>query len=275
MIKYFESEMFELNLNLKDKLVLVTGSTSGIGKATAISFLKEGANVIINGRSDHTVEAAVKELSDFGTVYGIRADVSKKDESEELIAKVNDIGDLDVLVNNTGVFTVKPFEEVTDEEWLEYYQINVMSAVRLSRAFLGKMMDRNAGRIINIASEAGIKPYPELIPYGVSKTALITLSRGLAEVAKGTNVTVNSVLPGPTWTEGFGTFITDLAKENGQDLETFISEYFKNDQPSSLIQRYATVEEVADTIVFLASDKASAINGAAQRVEGGIIQSIL
>ena len=217
----------------------------------------------------------MKELSDFGTVYGIRADVSKKDESEELIAKVNDIGDLDVLVNNTGVFTVKPFEEVTDEEWLEYYQINVMSAVRLSRAFLGKMMDRNAGRIINIASEAGIKPYPELIPYGVSKTALITLSRGLAEVAKGTNVTVNSVLPGPTWTEGFGTFITDLAKENGQDLETFISEYFKNDQPSSLIQRYATVEEVADTTVFLASDKASAINGAAQRVEGGIIQSIL
>lgn len=275
MTKYFESEMFELNLNLKDKLVLVTGSTSGIGKATAISFLKEGASVIINGRSDHTVEAAVKELSDFGTVYGIRADVSKKNESEELIAKVNDIGDLDVLVNNTGVFTVKPFEEVTDEEWLEYYQINVMSAVRLSRAFLGKMMDRNAGRIINIASEAGIKPYPELIPYGVSKTALITLSRGLAEVAKGTNVTVNSVLPGPTWTEGFGTFITDLAKENGQDLETFISEYFKNDQPSSLIQRYATVEEVADTIVFLSSDKASAINGAAQRVEGGIIQSIL
>ncbi|MCA0150173.1 SDR family oxidoreductase [Rossellomorea vietnamensis] len=264
-----------MNLNLKDKLVLVTGSTSGIGKATAISFLKEGASVIINGRSDHTVEAAVKELSDFGTVYGIRADVSKKNESEELIAKVNDIGDLDVLVNNTGVFTVKPFEEVTDEEWLEYYQINVMSAVRLSRAFLGKMMDRNAGRIINIASEAGIKPYPELIPYGVSKTALITLSRGLAEVAKGTNVTVNSVLPGPTWTEGFGTFITDLAKENGQDLETFISEYFKNDQPSSLIQRYATVEEVADTIVFLSSDKASAINGAAQRVEGGIIQSIL
>ncbi|MDP4162694.1 MAG: SDR family oxidoreductase [Bacillota bacterium] len=264
-----------MELNLKDKLVLITGSTSGIGKATAVSFLNEGAKIIINGRSDENVNATVKELSALGTVFGIRADVSKKEEADQLISKTNEIGELDVLVNNTGVFTVKPFVDVTDEEWLEYYQINVMSAVRLSRAFLPKMMKRNQGRIINIASEAGIKPYPELVPYGVSKTALITLSRGLAEVAKGTNVTVNSVLPGPTWTEGFGTFITDLAKENGQELDSYISDYFKNDQPTSLIQRYATVEEVADTIVFLASDKASAINGAAQRVEGGIIQSIL
>jgi NAD(P)-dependent dehydrogenase (short-subunit alcohol dehydrogenase family) len=137
------------------------------------------------------------------------------------------------------------------------------------------MIERNSGRIINIASEAGIKPYPELVPYGVSKTALITLSRGLAEVAKGTNVTVNSVLPGPTWTDGFAKFITDLAEEHGKELDKFITEYFKNDVPTSLIQRYATEAEVADTIVFLASDKASAINGAAQKVEGGIIQSIL
>ncbi|MCA1054965.1 SDR family oxidoreductase [Rossellomorea aquimaris] len=264
-----------MDLQLKDKLVLVTGSTSGIGKATAVSFLKEGAKVIINGRSEENVTKVVEELSTMGTVYGIRADVSIKEETDDLISKIDEIGDLDALVNNTGVFTVKPFTEVTDEEWLEYYQINVMSAVRLSRAFLPKMMERNQGRIINIASEAGIKPYPELIPYGVSKTALITLSRGLAEVAKGTNVTVNSVLPGPTWTEGFGTFITDLAKENGQELDAFITDYFKKDQPTSLIQRYATVEEVADTIVFLASEKASAINGAAQKVEGGIIQHIL
>lgn len=264
-----------MELNLKNKLVLITGSTAGIGKGTAVSFLKEGAKVIINGRSEENVNATVKELSALGTVYGIAADVADKAECEKLINKVNEIGDLDVLINNTGVFTVKPFVDVTDEEWLEYYQINVMSAVRLSRAFLPKMIERNAGRIINVASEAGIKPYPELIPYGISKTSLITLSRGLAEVAKGTNVTVNSVLPGPTWTEGFGTFITDLAKENGKDLDTFVKDYFKYDQPTSLIQRYATVEEVADTIVFLASDKASAINGAAQRVEGGIIHSIL
>ncbi|OBZ17722.1 SDR family NAD(P)-dependent oxidoreductase [Bacillus sp. FJAT-26390] len=264
-----------MQLNLKDKLVLVTGSTAGIGKGTAISFLKEGAKVIINGRSDEHVERTVQELSALGNVYGIRADVSKQEDCVELVNKVNNLGDLDVLVNNTGVFTVKPFFDVTDEEWMDYYQINVMSAVRMSRAFLPKMIERNTGRIINLASEAGIKPYPELIAYGVSKTSLVTLSRGLAEVAKGTNVTVNSVLPGPTWTEGFSTFILELARENGKDLDTFIKDYFEKDQPSSLIQRYATVEEVADTIVFLASDKASAINGAAQRVEGGIIQSIL
>lgn len=264
-----------MDLKLKDKLVLVTGSTGGIGKGAVKSFLQEGAKVIINGRTEKGVQAVVEELASLGTVYGIAADVSKAEDCERLVEKVNEIGQLDVLVNNTGVFEVKPFVEVTDAEWLDYYQINVLSAVRLARAFLPGMMERNFGRIINLASEAGIKPYPELVPYGVSKTALITLSRGLAETAKGTKVTVNSVLPGPTWTEGFSQFITDLADEKGQDLDTFIAEYFKHDQPTSLIQRYATVEEVADTIVFLASENASAINGAAQRVEGGIIQAIL
>lgn len=264
-----------MDLKLKGKLVLVTGSTGGIGKGAAKSFLQEGAKVIINGRTEKGVQAVVEELASLGTVYGIAADVSKAEDCERLVEKVNEIGQLDVLVNNTGVFEVKPFVEVTDAEWLDYYQINVLSAVRLARAFLPGMMERNFGRIINLASEAGIKPYPELVAYGVSKTSLITLSRGLAEAAKGTKVTVNSVLPGPTWTEGFSQFITDLADEKGQDLDTFITEYFKHDQPTSLIQRYATVEEVADTIVFLASENASAINGAAQRVEGGIIQSIL
>ncbi|MGQ7889300.1 SDR family NAD(P)-dependent oxidoreductase [Paenibacillus sp. WC2504] len=264
-----------MELNLNNKLVLITGSTSGIGKAIAISFLKEGAKVIINGRSDENVNAMVKELSSLGTVYGVRANVAVKTECDELINKVNEIGALDVLINNTGVFKVKPFVDVMDDEWLDYFQTNLMSAVRLSRSFLPIMLERNAGRIINISSEAGVKPYPELIAYGVSKTSLITLSRGLAEMTKGTNVTVNSVLPGPTWTEGFGAFITDLAKENGKDLDTFIKEYFKYEQPTSLIQRYASVEEVASIVVFLASDRASAINGSAQRAEGGIIQSIL
>ncbi|MFC4778267.1 SDR family NAD(P)-dependent oxidoreductase [Paenibacillus sp. GCM10023252] len=264
-----------MDLKLRDRLVLVTGSTSGIGKGTVKSFLQEGARVIVNGRTEQTVKSAVEELSTYGTVYGIAADVAKAEDCQQLVKQVNEIGSLDVLVNNTGIFEVRPFAEVTDEEWLNYYQVNVLSAARLSRAFLPGMMSRNFGRIINIASEAGIKPYPELIPYGMTKTSLITLSRGLAEVAKGTRVTVNSVLPGPTWTEGFAQFITDLAAEKGQPLDTFITEYFKHDVPTSLIQRYATVEEVADTIVFLASENASAINGAAQRVEGGIIQSIL
>lgn len=265
-----------MQLNLDNKLVLVTGSTTGIGKATAKSFLNEGARVIINGRNQERVDTAVQELSSFGIVYGIVADVSKAADCETLVAKINEIGNLDVLVNNTGIFEVKPFVDVTDEEWMNYYQVNVLSAVRLSRAFLPGMIERNNnGRIINIASEAGIKPYPELVPYGVSKTALITLSRGLAEVAKGTSVTVNSILPGPTWTDGFAKFITDLADDHGKELEKFITEYFENDVPTSLIQRYATEAEVADTIVFLASEKASAINGVAQKVEGGIIQSIL
>ncbi|MCC3382208.1 SDR family NAD(P)-dependent oxidoreductase [Paenibacillus farraposensis] len=264
-----------MKLGLENKLVLVTGSTSGIGKGTAKSFLQEGARVIINGRTEKGVQAVAEELAAFGTVYGIAADVSKTEESQVLVEKVNEIGSLDVLVNNTGVFEVKPFIDVTDEEWLDYYQTNVLSAVRLSRAFLPGMMERNWGRIINLASEAGIKPYPELIPYGVSKTSLITFSRGLAELAKGTGVTVNSVLPGPTWTEGFAKFITDLAAEKGQELDSFIREYFQDSTPTSLIQRFATVEEVADTIVFLSSVNAAAINGIAQRVEGGIIQSIM
>jgi NAD(P)-dependent dehydrogenase (short-subunit alcohol dehydrogenase family) len=231
--------------------------------------------VIINGRTETGVQAVVQELSALGTVYGVAADVAKAEDCRMLVEMVNQIGNLDILINNTGVFEVKPFVEVTDEEWLDYYQINVLSAVRLSRAFLPGMMERNFGRIINLASEAGIKPYPELVPYGVSKTSLITFSRGLAELAKGTQVTVNSVLPGPTLTEGFAKFITDLAEEKGQDLKTFTAEYFRDSQPTSLIQRFATVEEVADTIVFLSSENAAAINGAAQRVEGGIIQSIL
>ncbi|MGQ3478393.1 SDR family NAD(P)-dependent oxidoreductase [Paenibacillus sp. TY11] len=264
-----------MKLGLENKLVLVTGSTGGIGKGTAKSFLQEGARVIINGRTEKGVQAVAEELAAFGTVYGIAADVSKAEESQVLVEKVNEIGSLDVLVNNTGVFEVKPFVDVTDEEWLDYYQTNVLSAIRLSRAFLPGMMERNWGRIINLASEAGIKPYPELIPYGVSKTSLITFSRGLAELAKGTGVTVNSVLPGPTWTEGFAKFITDLAAEKGQELDSFIREYFQDSTPTSLIQRFATVEEVADTIVFLSSVNAAAINGIAQRVEGGIIQSIM
>lgn len=264
-----------MKLGLENKLVLVTGSTGGIGKGTAKSFLQEGARVIINGRTQKSVQATVDELSAFGTVYGIAADVSNAEESQILVDEVNKLGSLDVLINNTGVFEVKPFADVTDEEWLSYYQTNVLSSVRLSRAFLPGIIEKKWGRIINLASEAGIKPYPELVPYGVSKTSLITLSRGLAELAKGTGVTVNSVLPGPTWTEGFAKFITDLATEKGQELEPFIQEYFQESTPTSLIQRFATVEEVADTIVFLSSVNAAAINGIAQRVEGGIIQSIM
>ncbi|SFB02081.1 MULTISPECIES: SDR family NAD(P)-dependent oxidoreductase [unclassified Bacillus (in: firmicutes)] len=263
-----------MNLQLENKLVVVTGSTSGIGKGIAKSFLQEGAKVIINGRSQSRVDETVNELSAFGMVYGIAADVTDASQTKEFLLKVKEYGDVDVLVNNMGVFEVKDFEAVTDEEWMNYFNVNVLSAVRLSRFFLPEMLERNFGRIINIASEAGLKPLPQMIPYSVTKTALISLSRGLAELTKGTDVTVNSVLPGPTWTEGVESYMEGAAKAENEELEYFTANYFKKNEPTSLIQRFATVEEVADTVVFIASKKASAINGTAQRVEGGIIRSL-
>ncbi|MBV7320949.1 SDR family NAD(P)-dependent oxidoreductase [Bacillus halotolerans] len=262
-----------MDLQLKDKLVLITGSTSGIGKAAAKNFLQEGAAVIVNGRKQETVDRTVEELSSYGTVHGAAADLSKPDEAAAFLEKVKQIGDIDVLVN-LGFFEVKDFAEVTDEEWNQYFEVNVMSAVRTSRHFLPKMLAKNSGRILNIASEAGVKPLPTMIPYSMTKTALISLSRGMAEMTKGTKVTVNSVLPGPTWTEGVASYMEGAAKAAGQDTDTFVKDYFKVNEPTSLIQRYATAEEVASTIVFLASDAASAINGTAQRVEGGIIRSL-
>ncbi|MFN2744233.1 MULTISPECIES: SDR family NAD(P)-dependent oxidoreductase [Bacillus] len=263
-----------MDLQLKNKLVLVTGSTAGIGKAAAEAFLTEGARVIINGRTEDKVQSVVDELSKYGTVHGIAADLSDPKQSRTLIEKTEQIGELDILVNNMGFFEVKDFADVTDEEWLEYFEVNVLSAVRLCRAFLPKMLKRNAGRILNLASEAGIKPLPQMIPYSMTKTSLISLSRGLAEMTKGTNVTVNSVLPGPTWTEGVANYMKGAAEAENTDLDTFVKDYFKVNEPTSLIQRYAKPEEVASTIVYLASEKAAAINGSAQRVEGGIIRSI-
>ncbi|KAA6443798.1 SDR family NAD(P)-dependent oxidoreductase [Bacillus atrophaeus] len=263
-----------MDLQLNNKLVVVTGSTSGIGKAAAKSFLQEGAAVIVNGRKEETAKRTAEELASYGTVYGIAADLSNPAEAKDFIEQVNQIGDVDILVNNLGFFEVKDFAEVTDEEWHQYFEVNVMSAVRLSRHFLPKMLAANSGRILNIASEAGVKPLPQMIPYSMTKTALISLSRGMAEMTKGTNVTVNSVLPGPTWTEGVASYMEGAAKAEGQDTHTFVKDYFKVNEPTSLIQRYATAEEVANTIVFLASDAASAINGTSQRVEGGIIRSI-
>ncbi|WP_286174485.1 SDR family oxidoreductase [Pseudomonas sp. ISL-88] len=186
-----------MQLQLEQKLVLITGSTSGIGKAAAKSFLAEGASVIVNGRKKDTVERTVEELSPYGTVHGIAADLSRQEEADELIEQVSRIGETDILVNNLGFFEVKDFAEVTDGEWSRYFEVNVMSAVRLCRRYLPQMLERNSGRILNISSEAGVKPLAQMIPYSMTKTALISLSRGMAEMTKGTKVTVNSVLPDP------------------------------------------------------------------------------
>ncbi|MBO1351640.1 MAG: SDR family oxidoreductase [Hormoscilla sp. GUM202] len=262
-----------MDLGLAGKKVLVTGSTAGIGNATARAFLREGAKVFVNGRSSETVEATVKELSQQGEVVGIVADVGTAVGTDKIYEEIIKQDSLDVLINNVGIFGAKEFVQITDEEWLHYFNVNVMSAVRLSRSFLPPMVERNSGRIMLIASETGVKPYPDMIHYSMTKTALIGLARGMAELTKGTNVTVNSILPGPTWTEGVEKYFGGISQSTGQSISELTESFFKTGQPSSLIQRFARVEEVADTIVFLSSAKASAINGAAQRVEGGIIRS--
>lgn len=262
-----------MELNLKGKIVLITGSTSGIGKEIAKGFAREGATVVINGRLEDKVKAVSKELGQYGNVSGVAADVSSAAEVEHLFTEVTQIGDVHILVNNVGIFEVKSFENTTDDDWFHYFNVNVMSAVRLCRKILPRMLESETGRIIIMASEAGVKPMPEMIHYSVTKTALIGLARGLAELTRGTDVTVNSVLVGPTWTEGAKNYFEKISKAEGRHLDDVTSDFFEKENPTSIIQRFASVEEVASMVVFLSS--VSAINGSAQRIEGGIIRSIL
>jgi NAD(P)-dependent dehydrogenase (short-subunit alcohol dehydrogenase family) len=264
-----------MDLQIKDKLALVTGSTLGIGKAIATKLLQEGAHVIVNGRSQERVDAVTQEFQAIGTVYGIAADISTAAGAEHLVHAAQAIGNLDILVNNVGFFEFKPFFQVSDTEWSKLFDLNVMSGVWLTRALMPRMLERNWGRIVFIASEAGVKPNPEMLHYSVTKTTQIALARGLAEMTKGTGVTVNSALVAPTWTEGVEVFLDKIAQGSGTTVEAMKTDYFKADGVTSLLQRFATVDEIADLVVFLCSENASAINGAAQRVDGGIIRSIL
>ena len=254
---------------MTNKIALITGSTKGIGRAIAEAFIKAGVQVIVHGRKIAEVEKVRQEISG---AYAVAADLGSAEGCQSLIQQVTDIGSVDILINNTGIFGVKDFFESTDDEWENYYQVNVMSAVRLCRHFMKTMMDNNAGSVINIASEAGFKPLPQMIHYSVSKTALISLSRGLAELTKGTNVTVNSLLPGPTWTDGVEKYFQGLAKEEGKPMDDVIKSYFDDHEPTSLIKRFVDVKEVADAALFLASNKA--VNGSSLRVEGGIIRTL-
>lgn len=262
-----------MDLGLKDKLVLVTGSGSGIGKATADVYLGEGARVIVHGLTDDEVSACVDDLSSKGDVVGKAGDLTKLDDAEALCAFAQEQGDVDILVNNVGIFSVKPFADLTDDEWMRYFNINIMSAVRMSRVFLPKMIERNTGSIINMASEAGVKPLPQMVHYSVTKTAMLGLTRGMAELTKGTSVRVNSILPGPTWTEGVEAYFDGLAEQKGEPLADIVDNYFKSDEPTSLIQRFVQPDEVARMIVTISASTAS--NGAAHRIEGGIVRSIL
>jgi len=262
-----------VDLDLKGKRVLVTGSGAGIGKATAKVFVQEGATVIVNGLTDQEVDAAVGELRQFGDVQGLAADLTRTEDAERLFSFATSTGPLDVLVNNVGIFSVKDFGDLTDEEWLSYFNINVLSAVRMSRLAVPQMLKHNAGAIVNLASEAAVKPLPQMVHYSVTKTAMLGLTRGMAELTKGTRVRVNSVLPGPTWTDGVQNYFEGLAAQKGDPIDEIVSNYFKNDEPTSLIQRFVDPDEVARMIAFVASSTAA--NGAGYRIEGGIIRSIV
>ncbi|MDU8911897.1 SDR family oxidoreductase [Aestuariicoccus sp. MJ-SS9] len=262
-----------MDLGLKDKLVLVTGSGSGIGKATAKLYLQEGARLIVHGLTEAEVSACIEDLSPLGEVKGLAADLSKAAEATALAEFAQAHGDVDILVNNVGIFSVKSFEDLTDEDWLHYFNINVLSAVRMSRIFLPAMLKRGKGSIINMASEAAVKPLPQMVHYSVTKTAMLGLTRGMAELTKGTKVRVNSILPGPTWTEGVEAYFDGLATQKGAPLDTIVDNYFKSDEPTSLIQRFVQPDEVARMIVTISASTAS--NGAAHRIEGGIVRNIL
>jgi NAD(P)-dependent dehydrogenase (short-subunit alcohol dehydrogenase family) len=234
----------------------------------------EGARVIVNGRKDSAVKDAVAALSRRGEAHGIVADLMTAEGAKTVVDGAAKIGAVDILVNNVGFFEVKEFSAITDRDWLEMFELNVMSGVRLSRALFPGMLDRNWGRIVFIASEQSVKPNPAMIHYAMSKTAQVSVARGLAELTRGTAVTVNSVLVAPTWSEGVETFLQKQLPGSGKTLDEMRSAYFDGPGASSLLQRWATPEEIAAQVVFLCSERASAINGAAQRVDGGIVRSL-
>jgi NAD(P)-dependent dehydrogenase (short-subunit alcohol dehydrogenase family) len=263
-----------MNIDLNGKTALVTGSTSGIGHAVVKGLAAAGADVVINGRAQGKVDAAVAAIAKAvpsAKVRGVAADVSTAAGCKTLVAAEREV---DILINNAGIFEPKEFFEIPDEEWSRFFEVNVMSGVRLSRAYLPGMLKRNWGRIVFISSESALNIPKEMIHYGTTKTAQLAVSRGLAEMTKGTAVTVNSVLPGPTMSEGVETFVKELAKRNGQSVEEAASEFVKQFRPTSLLQRFATVEEIANMVVYVSSKEASATNGAALRAEGGIVQTI-
>ena len=264
-----------MDLKLSDRIALVSGSSAGIGLAIAIALAQEGATVIVNGRTEDRVNNALKSIQQSvpnAKLQGITADLGTQAGAELLFQQVPEVN---ILVNNLGIYGAKPFEDISDEEWMKFIEVNVMSGVRLSRHYLPLMLKKDWGRIIFISSESGLNIPVEMIHYGVTKTAQIALARGLAETTAGSQVTVNTVLPGPTRSEGVETFIEGLAKEQNISAEQVEKEFFTKTRPSSLIQRFASTSEVAALVAFVASPLASAINGAALRVEGGLVRSIV
>ncbi len=257
-----------MNLQLENKTALVTGSTKGIGFAIARHLAGEGANVVINGRRPDSTQAAAQKIG--GRARSIAADVSTAAGCAELLRQLPTV---DILINNAGIFEPKAFGEIPDADWTRFFEVNVMSGVRLTRAYLPGMLKRNWGRVIFISSESGVQIPDEMIHYGMTKAAELALVNGIAQLTRGTNVTVNAVLPGPTASEGVTDFVQTLASGAGQSSEQFEKEFFRSVRPTSLLKRFATVDEVASTVTYFCSPLASATNGAAVRVDGGVVRA--
>lgn len=262
-----------MDLQLQDRLCLVTGSTAGIGFATVQSLLAEGAKVIVNGRSQESVDNAIAELKQAqpdAKVLGFAGDLSKADVAEALAKQYPDV---EVLINNLGIFEPCEFENISDADWLRFFEVNVLSGARLSRLYLPSMKAKNWGRIMFVSSESAIQIPAEMVHYGMTKSAQIAVARGLAEAVAGTGITVNSILPGPTNSRGVSDFVGELAAQAGQTFEEFEADFFKNVRPTSLIKRFADTKEVAAMITYIASPLSSATTGAALRVDGGVVKS--
>ncbi len=260
-----------MDLGIKDKVALVSGSTKGIGFSIARQLGAEGARVIINGRSKESVASAIDQIGKSvprANVVGFAGDLSSDTVVQKLLLQFPEV---DILVNNLGIFEPKPFNEIADDEWRRFFEINVLSSVRLARAYVDKMKQKGWGRIIFISSESGVQIPVEMIHYGMTKTAQLAVSRGLAEYCAGSGVTVNAILPGPTRSEGVEEFVLQIS--GGKPFSEFQGEFIKSIRPSSLIQRFATTDEVAALVTFICSQLASAVTGAALRVDGGVVRS--
>ncbi|MCI4680369.1 SDR family oxidoreductase [Rhodoblastus acidophilus] len=263
-----------MKIDLHGKTAIVTGSTSGIGYAIAKGLAQAGARVIVNGRAAARVEEALKKLrADVpgAEASGVAADLVTAEGVESLGSQVEDA---DILVNNLGIFEPKPFLEIPDSDWLRFFEANVLSGVRMSRRYLPKMLEKNWGRIVFISSESGLNTPAEMVHYGMTKTAQLAVSRGVAELTAGTGVTVNSVLPGPTRSEGVSEFFGKMAAEAGVSQPEMEARFIAEHRPTSLLRRLADVEEVANMVVYVCSPQASATNGAALRVDGGVVKFI-
>lgn len=263
-----------MDLRLRGKRALITGSTAGIGFAIARGLARERAEVIINGRTEEKVADAIRRISsEMGSnATGIAADLSSAEGVNRLLERA---GRVDILINNVGIFEPVPFLGISDQDWFRFFELNVMSGVRLSRALLPAMLRRNWGRIIFISSESGVQIPPEMVHYGLTKTAQLALSRGIAESMAGTGVTVNTVLPGPTRSDGVVDFLGKVAGEHKTEVATVEEEFLRTMRPSSLIRRFAEPDEVANLVVFLAGEGSSATTGAALRVDGGVVRGII